>query len=433
MTAAPVPQAFARPLSFYESYFALSSMTAWLTIRTEGVLDVPKMREAWALLRRTHPVLTARIVPSPNESAPGFPGYDLVVPAEPDEPRFAVHEGEGPIIRPLAVGEEVALVDIALNGQQTALSVCLHHSIADAKLAMLWCMQLLAFYGELRSGKTPAVEPVPVPKSPEELLSERGVSGSASVAGRNPRPFPGELPKPEPGAKASFQQVRLTESDTAGLRAAAKDLGQTVHALVTGAIAVATRRYLPVPEDKEVDLVIHTPVDIRERLVPPVQLWDGTNVIGNAYPVVAVRPDSDPVAVGADATRQVNEDLEAGVVQRSFVHLAEHFGEEQPEVPQVFVSNVGVVPKIPLLDEIGFTGMRGLLEFEWSPVNALLEARGRTGGHSAVHSPKHGVYTYDGRLSVDVDIFFPPEQARAYAETLEAILLKLARPTSPTK
>jgi hypothetical protein len=423
--AFPAP-VFSRPLSFYESYFALSSMTAWLTVHTEGLLDVETLRAAWALLRRTHPVLTARIAPSRTESAPGFPGYDLVVPAEPEEPQFVVREGEGPAIRPLAVGEPVAFVDIALSGRRTAVSVCLHHSIADAKLAMLWCMQLFAYYSELSAGRTPAIEPVPVPKSPEELLSERGITKSAAAPSRIPRPFPGELPALEPGAKVSFQQVRLSEPTTEKLRATAKARQQTVHALVTGAIAVATRRFLPVPGDQEVDLVIHTPVDIRDRLDPPVLLWGGTNVIGNAYPVVCVRPDSDPVAIGADATRQVNEDLEAGVVQRSFLHLAEHFGEEQPDVPQVFVSNVGVVPKVPLLDEIGFTGLRGVLEFDWAPVTALLAARGNTGGHSAVTSPKHSVYTYDGQLSVDIDIFLPAEQARAYAEALEAILVAMA-------
>ncbi|ADG98889.1 acyltransferase PapA5 [Segniliparus rotundus DSM 44985] len=423
--ALPAP-AYSRPLSFYESYFALSSMTAWLTVHTEGLLDLAALRTAWALLCRTHPVLTARIVPSGEQSAPGFPGYDLVVPAEPGEPRFDVHEGDGPVIRPLAVGEPVAFVDIALSGRRTAVSVCLHHSIADAKLAMLWCMQLFAYYSELVAGRPPMIEPVPVPKSPEELLRERGVTKSGAAPARVPRAFPGDLPAPAPGAKASFQQVRLSEPTTTRLRAAAKARQQTVHALVTGAIAVATRRFLPVTGDQEVDLVIHTPVDIRDRLDPPVPIWGGTNVIGNAYPVVCVRPDSDPVVIGADANRQVNEDLEAGVVQRSFLRLAEHFGEEQPDVPQVFVSNVGVVPKVPLLDEIGFTGLRGVLEFDWAPVTALLAARGHTGGHSAVTSPKHGVYTYDGQLSVDIDIFLPAERARAYAQELEAILVALA-------
>ncbi|WP_191986296.1 phthiocerol/phthiodiolone dimycocerosyl transferase family protein [Mycobacteroides salmoniphilum] len=267
-----------------------------------------------------------------------------------------------------------------------------------------------------------------MPASPEELLSARGIAktgmrGNRDSELRNATPsVPGHA---DPGMEIRFGRVQLSESATAMLRASAKAHGQTMHALVAGAAAVATRRFLPVSGEHALELIVHSPVDIRARVSPAIPVWGGTNALGVADALVSVHPKSNAIVVGADVVRQIQAGLDTGAVHRSFLDMPEFFGGPGPAKPLIVTTNLGAVDPFPVPEGITIIELRGSVTANWPQFIAAMNALGHQAHHPALDGTTHIILTYAGRLSIDVITTMAAPQVAAYTEALEEILLEL--------
>ncbi|MGL6235463.1 MAG: phthiocerol/phthiodiolone dimycocerosyl transferase family protein [Segniliparus sp.] len=410
---------FRRPLSPLESWFALSAMTIWYTVEVEGPVDVEALREALRLLRLEHPVLTGRFVPGRSGRTMGLPDLDLVVPGGSE---VVVREGgQGPVRADHS--KELAFLDVARNGSRTSVSFVVHHSIGDGKLGAHWHALLWSHYTDLVEGRAPTVEPHPVPRPPEDLLVEHGVEKAAGAPERLRAAIPTDLPDPE-GATFTRGRIKLSQEQTALLHARAQALGSTVHALVAGACAVVERRRMQLPDDLAVDLYIDSPVDIRSWLGPAAETWDVTNALGSSPGVVSALPDSDPVALGALLRAQLREDLSSGAVCQGVLRFAEILVTDQQTIPRITTSNMGVMEPVRTPPSLQVHDFRGWVEFDGGAIAEYLAtaAAGRYNRFSSLYL----IYTYDGRLSVDLGLPFAAETARAHIAEFEGLLLEIA-------
>ncbi|MEV6218141.1 hypothetical protein [Nocardia sp. NPDC051833] len=417
-------RAFARPLSSFESYFAVTSATIWVTDQVVGPLDLDMLRAAWDLVCLSHPVLTARLVPTAgdDESVAGLRGLEIVVPAGPAAAPIGRIDDESPT---LGAGGPVARLSVGTDPTRVALAC--HHAIADGRLVQFWHDELWSYYTELAAGRTPAIRPHPVPLSPEALLGERGVVRTAGPPNRLGHATPTNLPSGRAAPPVRWRQVRLRAADTTALLATARRRGQTVHSLVAGVAGVATRRFLPIEDDRPIDINVVSPVDIRPRLDPPVPVWAGTNILGMANAVVAVHPGSDPADVGAVVTGQLAADLAAGVVHQSFLHMADTVDRPRPLVPRTITTNLGVLAPTPTPPETTITDLRYALRFDWAPLVAMMTAAGHT-DHPLLRTSVHMIHTRAGRLCVDFSTSLSEERADRYAAEFTALLLGLTTP-----
>ena len=414
-----------RSLSVLESIHMLSANTLWYTFRVEGPLDLAALRQAWDLLRAEHPVLAARISPSAGNPGLPLPGFELALPERP-RPGELVVQDHGANLVPYSIreGEEVALVDVIPHDEGHLVSFVVLHSVADGRLGYYWAGRLWSHYTDLAEGLSPAVEPVPVPKSPEELLAERGVEKIDQGPRRAELVAPANLPD-QAFVRPVRERVQLSASTTSLLRRYAKSRGQTMHGLVAGAIATMMRRALPAPDGSAVPIALISPVDLRERFDPPVPIWGGTNVLGDAHAVVQARPDSDPAQLGAEILGQLHEDLAAGVVHQDFFHFLEFFTDEQPKIPHTITTNLGVLDPVRMPRGTVAADFTCWVETDWSPIIAMLREWGQSGSHPLM-GPLHLISTYQGRLAVDVSLPMPASAARAYARELEELFVEMS-------
>ncbi|EFV12519.2 phthiocerol/phthiodiolone dimycocerosyl transferase family protein [Segniliparus rugosus] len=410
---------FRRPLSTLESWFALSSMTIWYTVEVEGPIDLDMLREALGCLRREHPVLAGRLVPGSARRADGLPELDLLVPGGSEA---AVRQDRaGSVLADQA--KELAFLDVVRNGDRSSVSFAVHHAIADGRLGSFWHARLWSHYTDLAEGRVPAAAPRPVPQAPEALLAERGFD-AAPRPDRSRRAVPSDLPE-QTAFVFARERVRLSTRTTELLKARARALGTTVHALVAGACVVAERRSMPLPDDVAADLFVDTPVDVRPRLRPPAQPWDVTNALGNSPGLVAARPDDDPAAVGAQLLGQLRDDVASGAVYRGILRFTELLCGDQPEIPRITTTNIGEVEPIRAPSGVRVHDFRGWTEFDGSAIAAYLAANQKDGPRGRFSS-LYLVYTYGGRLSVEIGLPSGAEAARAHAAVLEALLAEVA-------
>lgn len=425
MTVSLADASLARPLSVLESIHMLSANTLWYTFRVEGPLDLAVLRQAWDVLRAEHPVLAARISPSAGSPGVPLPGFELVSPAAAPPGELVVHD-HGAILAPRAIreGEEVALVDVIPQGEGHVVSFAVLHSVADGRLGYHWAGRLWSHYTDLVEGPVPVVEPVPVPKPPEDLLAERGVKKIDHGPRRAELVAPTNLPD-QKFVRPVRERVQLSAPTTSLLRRYAKSRGQTMHGLVAGAVATMMRRLLPSADGAAAPIALISPVDLRERFAPPVPIWGGTNVLGDAHAVVHARPDSDPAQLGAEVLAQLHEDLAAGIVHQDFFHFLEFFTDEQPSILHTITTNLGVLDPVRTPRGTVAADFTCWVETDWSTLIAMLREWGQSGSHPLM-GPLHLISTYQGRLAVDVSLPMAAPAARAYARELEELFVEMA-------
>jgi hypothetical protein len=406
---------FSRLLAPFETCGALMSSTIWLTLCVEGQLDLDKLRAAWELLRQAHPVLTAKIRAGRADPRSALPVFELAVPSKPAPAELVVHKrGRGLAAYPIRQNAPVALVDVVPMPQRAFVSLVVSHAVADGRLAAHLHALLWSYYTELVEGAVPEFDPAPVPKPPEELLAERGFRRVELRPGRAEQAVAVQLPE-APEGDIVRERVQLSPEATERVRACAQKTGGTVHGLVSGAVAVALRQGLALPQDVETSVLLRSPVDLRERLDPPAEVAEGTNVIGFADAVVAARPDSDPVALGGEVTAQIRADLDSGRVHQSTLHIAETFAAQRADILQATITNIGVVREVRAPRGAAATELFGWVAADWAPMRAFLRTRGHNGAAPAMNA-LHIVSTYRGRLCIDIGVTRTRQEARGTPE-----------------
>jgi hypothetical protein len=417
MTAAPAHSgALRRPLSPLESWFALSRMTIWYTVEADGPVDLDSLRESMRLLRLEHPVLDGRFVPGSAGQKAGLPDLDLVAPVGSE---IVIHENHE---RSVLVdhSEALSFLDVTRRSGRTLVSFVVHHAIADGRLGAHWHRRLWSLYTDLVEGLRPAVEPHPVPSAPETALAARNVAQPPPGSDRLRRATPTDLPTLE-DVVFTRERIQLPVAQTKRLHERARTLGVSVHALLCGICSVVERRRMRVPEHFAVPLCVDTPVDLRERLDPPAQVWDITNALGTSAGLVCVLPDSDPLALGEQLLEQLREDLKSGAVYGGLLRFEELLVADQPSIPRITTTNMGVMESVRTPQGLRVHDFQGWVDFDGGAIANYMAAVGSSSYNRS--SSIYLIYTYDGRLAIELGLPFGAETARAHAAELETLIL----------
>jgi phenolphthiocerol/phthiocerol/phthiodiolone dimycocerosyl transferase len=314
MTSAAAEPVAIRSLSPIESFFALRSITMWMSVRLRGKLDYRALGGALRAMQDAYPVLRCRIRLSDA-------GFLLVSQREAEPPLFVREETlpEIPALWPLTEGKSLVAVDVVSDGAEHWVSFGLQHGVADGRLAAHYYYWFWTAYTQITTtGIAPIAAPAPIPRAPEELLRERGVvqldhSGVERLDGVV---WGGKARSSTAGFPVENQRrISLDQQTSTALRRAVRTRGVSMNGVVCGAIVKAERSLVTAPEDEPVALGLKCVVDFRSRVDPPIGIAEGTNCFAAAYSRSVVNAASDPVDIGRRVVSQLNADVASGLVQ----------------------------------------------------------------------------------------------------------------------
>ncbi|WP_141717302.1 phthiocerol/phthiodiolone dimycocerosyl transferase family protein [Nocardia altamirensis] len=386
----PEPRAV-RPLTSSERMFVRLGTVVGYSALVRGDLDPWLLAQAYEVLTHTYPALTARL-----QSV----GHDVMLVETPG-PHHGVTVRAGDTDDPLAgarIDPQYALsgLHIVKNAERTAVTLLVHHAIADGRHALAIVADFWSCYTDLVAGSAVTNGPYAFPTSFEALSEARGIA-----------PIPTESPNatrlavvrpvqavPKPRAVCSAR-IRLDREDTSALIAFGHRNGLTVNALLSAAILRTEAAIQRVPITA---LTYFYPVDMRTRLLPIVEKTTATNVLGYAiYEPARARQ----AIVGL--ARTVHHRLRAGLLDGS-VHRA---GLRFPAALEAGIvgtgpsrvlssTNWGVMsaPRHPPgLEIVDFRGIFGKAASQHPPVAAAER-----------EVPNYVILTFCGRLSVEVTV-----------------------------
>ena len=416
-----------------ESFMAGMSATINAVIQGRGQLDEPALREALALLRAKYPVVGGRVV----RAADGM-GHTLRLDCA--EALICTVE-EGDLDRPLReedlllVGGEALAVRVVRRGERFRLVFSCHHSLADGRVMITYLAEFFALYTSLvTTGSAEAGPSRPLPLPPEEVLSERGVKKLAfdeflrQSYGEEAAEFfaqamssasSGEARQDseEPAERAQFavahDRLRLSREQTAALIALSKRSQVSVHGLVSAAAVLAELLVEGAPDF--LILQLRSAVDVRTRVIPSVtDPMSVTNFSGNSTTLVLAQRGDDPLVWAKQVRDQIAVDLDRGIMPQSLLQMSglTNIMRElsavvsQPMPDTVFVTNVGVLPELPVPDGMTLEDVHGVIHSNPSSEQFDVKAQQAIGA-SRNHS--YLVSTFDERLSLDLFQFVSSE------------------------
>lgn len=305
----------ARPLGALEYVIAIADRAAPINFvmvaDLRGPLDGDRLAAGLAAMQRRHPLLGMALAPHRRrlafvEGAPPIPLTVLDAPPEAVADRCAeesttrLPEDTGPLLR---------ATWLCHGGERSTLLLTFHHAIGDGTAGALLLRDLLqALDGEAPRDPLPAAIEDHLPPA---TVGWRGVAAHFGFLRRvfarlwRLRGLPGFRVAGAPRAPLGARRVAVRRRDVAPARvaawaAAAKREGTTLHgalgaALLQSAFAVSDRR--PV-------LGLGSPVNLRDRLAPPV----GDDV-GLFITMVAGLHRLDPAPAFWDLAREVRAEL----------------------------------------------------------------------------------------------------------------------------
>jgi hypothetical protein len=429
MSAEQTAEVYQRQLSDFEEIFAKPPRTAiGASIVLRGSFDIEALTEAFGALRVRHPELAGRIALSDE-------GADLIVDAnsEPAERFIRVLNKEidsrtGSV---LDIGESLSSIDVVSQGDRHSVVLWLSHCIADGARTAFLGLTLLFLYKRAVEKESLADVPVcPVPQSPHQAITERGVQKvedaafpenrlvGTSWSGRMPKA--GDLPPGE--LRPVRRQIRIAGGIAERLRPAAKKLGCSTHGLIAGAVAIAERRiFSNIPKEDPVPLGLVTPVEMRARVDPPLDPAAVTNFMGTSCTRVEVSCESDPWAVARKVTEQLREDQESGILLQGMVH---------PPSPEragawISVNSMGKIPEVELPSGLVFEDLELVIDVDMSIFRALFDATPEGVELPAPMGSLYYVYSFLNVLYIDMWNFpgsiSTEAQDRALAEISELL------------
>ncbi|MDT8909753.1 phthiocerol/phthiodiolone dimycocerosyl transferase family protein [Amycolatopsis sp. PS_44_ISF1] len=326
-----------RALSPSERIHAVREAYIGYTVRVAGRPDPDALRTAFEAVYHAHPQLSARI--EATSAGPALAESDV-----PPEIRFA----EGDPGAPLAgidfdQHRSLSALNVVGDGEETAVCLAVHHSVADAHHATALLSTLWSGYTDTIVGAPLDLPRQPYPRSLEDLLADRGIHPSAPGA---PAAAPGPPPAlPDPVVRPVVQH-RLSPAETTALT----DLGHrehvTINGLVSGVILLTEAELRDVPLT---DLVHRYSVNLRDRVTPPIGATEGTNVLGGVGFRAPAEVEPDAVALGRAIGTGLRADLADGSVQRSVLDMFSRPAAAKPWDPDlarvtVSIMNWGVIP-----------------------------------------------------------------------------------------
>nr|AXL05599.1 acyltransferase [uncultured bacterium] len=391
-----------RALSPTENIQAARESWIGYTVRATGRLDLDALATAYATVCDAYPELAARLVP--GDDGPAFATADA-------RPEVRVREGD--LEHPLTGAaldqyRVLSTVNVVRDGDEASVCLLTHHGIADADHSLEVLTALWSCYTDTVNGVPVDLPSHPFPRSLEDLLAERGITGSAPARAGVPAP-----PVPDVDIPARHVvQYRMTAEETSALVALGHREHVTVNGLLSGAIllAEAELRDLPLTE-----LVYRFTVNLRHHLTPRVGSTEGTNVLGGAgfKATDGIKPDA--VAIGRAVGEQLRAGLADGSIQRSLLDLVSQPAPDakpwDPSTAPAVVSmiNWGVVPTMRTPAELRLTNFHSASRIR--EVAAM-------GGYV--------VSTFDGRTGIDLAW---PEGDQELSRRIDRLREQLSRMT----
>ncbi|MFI9633565.1 acyltransferase [Nocardia sp. NPDC051929] len=337
-----------RVLAPSEQRFVRHGTYTGRSVSVRGALDVTALREAFATLRRAYPVIGCRIV----EDAAGL-GYLFGADERAWIP-VSVRAGDLAAIGVPAMDPAVQLayLDVVGSGaNEWRVTLFAHHSVADAGYCVELLSRLWDFYSGVLEGRPINVAPQALPQSLEWYAAERGITAAAKSGfeevtkplALEARNVPSDNAKPAPSTLARPVRVRLNRAATAQIADLARKTGVTVNGLLTAALL---RAYARETGGGTTALGCLYPVDLRNRLEPPVAASAGTNMAGLASFAGEVDPAASPVELAQRISSRLTRDLSEGIVQQSVLHFPDYYGANRIHslAGHIAVTNTGVVP-----------------------------------------------------------------------------------------
>ncbi|WP_019202556.1 acyltransferase [Tsukamurella sp. 1534] len=386
-----------RALTPLEIPYVVTNTTSSGSFVVRGPVDADRLAAAYAALRREHPVLTGRIVPTAfgfDVAVPDAPVAEDVAPVTVERRAFA----PGDVRLGLRPEAGTAALQLVSDGLLHRVTLGVNHAIADGAHALYLNLRLWQLYTD------PAAEAAPAPGLPLAPLDLAGrVRDSGAAAPAHPAvavESAGSVPTAVAvdGGEFGFERIRIDAPATDGLRLRAKAAGLSMHGLLAGLIVAAERAELPGPVDRAASMAVFSPVDLRGRCDPPVAPAAVTNFAGSSTAPITVRGDAAPEAIGRAVLDRLRADLADGTVAAALTGAA---GDPVTGGAPVRLSDIGAIPAPATPDGVVALDFHTSSEVDIERVRPLV----RSGPPEAL-APLVGLHyhalTFDGRLSIEL-------------------------------
>ncbi|ADG98970.1 hypothetical protein Srot_2533 [Segniliparus rotundus DSM 44985] len=399
-----------RRLTFAEeSFIQVPTMeTVAVACSVRGALDTALLKQAYHLLRKEFPIVGARVEQEDD-------GY-VFVANESDEASFIRFEAQkGPwrfedVLSPnFDLKETVSMVNVSSDGEQHRVTFFVNHAVVDGQHSIFLLNRLWSLYTELAtSGSVAPRTPQRLPSAPFELMEKK----YGYVAGKTPYAerfaqirWSGSMPCAEElTGSESFvtNRLRLDQETTARLSQAGRRLGISMHGLVSGAIAVAERgNFTNLPEEEPLWLGLLTPIDFKDKLNPPLKIYEVTTLVGFSAVAVEVDTRSDIVTIGKRVIAQIKDDLADGTVQLTSVSPFPDLASRGYE-PPVLISNLGVIPDFPLPAKLFHEDFRAYIHKDFSGLPTFISSFDQGATIPVLEASIYALSTFNGQLSIEV-------------------------------
>ncbi|WP_068000954.1 phthiocerol/phthiodiolone dimycocerosyl transferase family protein [Nocardia pseudobrasiliensis] len=340
------------------------------------MLDIEALGEAYTALCRRYPFLGAYLEPTEK-------GYVLVRP-----PVFMgkvrQESPKSTDFQPWLERRPQSAVCVEQDSDGARVSLLTHHCVADSRYGSAAFQDLWRLYTQIvLNGKVEDISELPEPQPIESLLTARGVGDISSNHAGGTR-----FGQPNSAATLSLETARrrFTVAETNALTEFGGRNGLTVHGILAAAIILA---------EKEVggqllsELYYTYPVDLRERLTPPVAPAGGTNVLGyvqfNPDPTVA--PELS--AIGTAVNEQLTAGLSTGAIVHSLIYAASAVGTSPSPTPgKIMTTSAGRIAD--------FITPPGLIVEDLTTIVSprMLDPTNRRG--------LYAINSFGGRLSIEI-------------------------------
>jgi phenolphthiocerol/phthiocerol/phthiodiolone dimycocerosyl transferase len=302
-----------RYLSVSESLSASSArppIVASLTV--DGVIEPTILSRALAILAAQSPLLRSQIVRDDT----GF----LLRIIEDQVPTLTVHHGAedtvlAEINTPLQLDRQVVRTVLSHDGTNSTVTLAMDHSVTDGRLLANLMHKLLDNYTTLAAGDTPhQTSPEGLPPSLDSRLAgqfsdEEIATFITQTVARTEQSPPATLPTlaatGENATPSGFavRNITFTAQATTDILTTSQKNGLPAHGLISGAVLAALRAQLE-PATEPLTLAVTSPVDLRDRLIPPVAPDAELCCSGVVTVLVTTPHPADPLALGRQITTQ---------------------------------------------------------------------------------------------------------------------------------
>ncbi|MFG2943472.1 hypothetical protein [Streptomyces sp. NPDC048282] len=402
MTYGGVNSGAIRPLAPSELVWSACGLYAGYAVTVRGPLECELLATAFEELCTRRPALGARLLTGPGTAV-------LYEPAEHPGRVKISSVGPGPTGRGpgqrsdpgLDPARALAELHIELRPEDAEVTVFFHHCVCDGRFGLMVLGELWSAYTELvTSGRRRRAIRGSFP-DPIEVLSGGPAPPPRAAGSSHPGPSGAGIAPAGPHGTA-LRRERLTAAATAALVESAHRDRLPLNALISAALI---RTEAELKEISPTEVRLFYPVDLRDRLTPPLPWHAGTNIFGWAdFTPDPVRTQG--VELARDISDRLRADLADGTVLRS-AHRAPQIMAAVGRLPnRVLATNIKALPPLPGPAQLDFTDFRLRLWQCPSEPGAATPAEFSAGATYFVNS-------FAGRLSVELCV--PAGQAPATA------------------